>query len=573
MLAPRILIAATAAVLAALPAERALAQATDGTVVRVAGTTPGFAGDGGPATAAQLNEPADVAVVGGNGIAIADLGNDRIRLVRPDGTIVTIAGSTRGYSGDDGPADQARLNRPAGVTALPDGGILIADSANNRIRQVTPDGTITTAAGGRGTRSGQQTPPQNQPGAEGDGGPATAAALSAPADTMVLPGGGYLIVDTGNHRIRRVSPDGTITTFAGTTAGLSGDGGPASQAQLRDPTDVELADDGSILVADTGNDRIRRIERDGTITTVAGARAFDGDPDQLLGARLSAPRSVIGRPNGGLLIADTNQHRIRRLTPLGTIFTVAGTFIGGGGDGGAARTAQFNRPGALAEAPGGGFFVVDTGNATVRRVTGFGAVPPAVLQRSVRVAPAAGAVTVQPLGREAFLPLREDDLVQLSSVMDATAGRIELQTAQNLFGVQQTAQAYDAQFVVRQLIGATPLTDLRLPPLSGCGTTAAPRVSVFSPTAQRRKRKRKRRYRGPKRALWVTERGGNWRTSTGSVAVAAIGTLWRTTLRCDGTLVTVREGRVAVRDKNRLRTRVLRPGQSYFARTPRRRGI
>jgi hypothetical protein len=551
-------LAATAlALLSAAPAA-AQVRATDGTITRVAGSTPGFAGDGGPATAAQLNAPADVAFTSDRSFAIADSGNDRIRQVRPDGTIVTVAGTTRGFSGDDGPATSAQLDRPGGLAVQPDGSLLVADTFNQRIRRVAPDGTIDTIAG-TGARGGG-----------GDGGPATSAQLQQPGGIAALPGGGYLVADTANHRIRRVGPDGVITTIAGTSRGFSGDGGPATRAQLDQPTDVAIAPDGSVLIADTGNHRVRRIEPDGTIVTLAGRGpgfSGDGDPGRL--ARVTAPVSVAPLANGGVLLSDTGNHRVRRVTPLGTIFTVAGTSAGNAGDGGLAKNAQLRSPGALAMAPGGGFLVVDTANATVRRVSDVGAVPPAVLARSVGVSPAGGAVTIRPPGTPQFLALREQDLVPMTSAFDATRGQVELATAQSLFGGQQTARAFDGTFTVRQAGTALPFTTLRLPSLTGCPRTRARSARMTLRAGQRQqRRKRRRRRRGPSRALWVTDSGGRWRTATGSVSATAIGTRWRTTLQCEGVRVTVREGRVRVRDTLRRRSVVLRAGQTRFVRTP-----
>jgi NHL repeat len=539
----------------ALPASSALARATDGTIVNLAGTTAGFAGDGGPATQAQLNAPSDVAFLSPTSVVIADFNNDRIRQVRPDGTIVTAAGSGRGFGGDGGPATSAQLDRPRGVTALSDGGYLIADTFNHRIRRVAPNGTITTVAG-------------TTQGFSGDGTGAAKAQLSFPSDTAVLPGGGFLIADTGNDRIRRVAADGTISTVAGTSRGFGGDGAPATAAHLNQPRDIAVASDGAILIADTGNDRIRRIDPNGTISTVAGIGAgFAGDGDPARGARLHAPFSVAALPHRGFLFADTANNRVRRVTPLGAIFTVAGSGAGNAGNGGLAKTALLNQPGAVTVAPGGGFLVVDSGNATVRRVSDVGAVPAAVFGRSVGVAPAIGGVTVRPSGTTGFLALQEEDLVPTRSDVDSTGGQIAITTALNAAGVQQTAQLYRGPFSVAYR-GAAGSTAFRLAPLTGCSTGARAAVARVASVPAKRKRKRARR-KVASHQLWVSEMGGNWQTATGSISAAAIGTRWHTTLSCDGTRVTVRQGVVRVRDKLHQRTVVLRAGQSYLAQTRR----
>ncbi len=560
--------AALALAIALAASSTALAQtppwATDGSITPVAGTVSGFAGDGGPATQAQLSTVRDVAVLADGSVLVADFDNDRVRRIRPGGVIVTDAGSTRGFSGDAGQAQDAELNRPRGVTALPGGGYLIADTFNGAIRRVAPDGTIATVAGG---------PSATIPG--GENVPATLVPLTRPSDTAALPGGGFLIADTDADRIRRVGPDGRVTTVAGTVRGFGGDGGPATQAQLSQPRDIAVADDGSILVADTGNDRVRRITPDGTITTVAGVGAgLTGDGDPARGARLTQPFSVAALPNGGILVADTGNDRVRRITPLGAIFTVAGTAGGLAGDGGVAKAAQLRRPGAVTLAPGGGFLVADSGNARVRRVGALGAIPPAVSNRSFSLEPGFGTVRVSPLGGAAGQPLREQDLIPVASSVDATDGGLNVITSADDVGGQQTARVYQGAFTLRQEGGApTPVTLFRLPALTGCGnepesrtrSTTAPRASIAATTKKRRRRAKR---------LWVKENGGRWRTATGSVSAAAVGTGWLTTIQCDGTRVTVTEGKVLVKDRLRNRTTLVAAGQSVKVLTRgRQRGL
>ena len=230
----------------------------DGTVTTVAGTgTAGFAGDGGPATAAELDQPHGVALLPDGSFVIADALNNRIRRVLPDGTIVTMVGTGgHGFSGDGGPAADAEIASPRGVASLPDGTLLIPDSDNNRIRLVAPDGTISTVAG------------DGVAGFSGDGGPGTAAELDHPHAVLPL-AKGFLVADTLNDRVRRVWPDGTITTVAGDgTAGFSGDGGTPVSAELDQPKALALRPDGRVLVADAVNDRLRLL----TLPAVAPPR-------------------------------------------------------------------------------------------------------------------------------------------------------------------------------------------------------------------------------------------------------------------------------------------------------------
>jgi hypothetical protein len=529
------------------------AAGTDGAITTIAGNGQvGSAGDGGPAGQAQLSAPADVAYLADGSLVIADSGNSKIRRVGPGGIITTAAGTGfSDFGGDGGQATDADLDTPGGVTALPGGGYLITDTQNHRVRRVAPDGTIATVAGS-----------SSSPGLGGDGGPATAARLNAPTDTTVLPDGGFLIADTGNARVRRVGPDGVISTIVGTSPGFSGDGGPATAAQLSSPRDLTLDSAGRLVVADAGNHRLRRVEANGIITTVAGtgAPALAGDGEPARDARLSAPGSVVPLSNGGLLLTDSGNARVRRVTPLGAIVAVAGSAPGTGGDGGPAKGARLNAPGGLTLAPGGSsFLVADTANATVRQVGGFGAIPPAVLRRSIVVAPRIAGTTVAPLGAPGALPLLEQDIVPSGSAVDATAGKIAVTAAKDPSGVQQTAEIYDGPFTVSQVDsprGTT--TDLRVPRLDGCGGSGARSVPSDFRATKKKKAKRKKKQR----RLWVSDRGGNWRTSTGSTSASSVGTRWATTLLCDGTRVTVSEGRVRVRDRRTGRSVLLSPGQS-----------
>src|SRR5438105_1353172 len=270
--------------------------APGGTVSTVAGDgRAGLGGDGGPAAAAELDFVHGVAAMPDGGFVLADTLNERIRRVFPDGTITTVAGiGINGYNGDGRPATTAALADPRGVATFPDGRILIPDTGNNRIRLVALDGTIRTVAG-VGTR-----------GFSGDGGPAIDAELSSPFGVAPLPDGGFLIEDSGNGRIRRVSPDGHITTVAGDgIAGYAGDGGPAVDAELRDVHNVAASPGGGFVIADTGNDRVRLV-RSGTITTVAGsgAEGFSGDGGPATAAELDHPKAVAVTADGSLLIGD-----------------------------------------------------------------------------------------------------------------------------------------------------------------------------------------------------------------------------------------------------------------------------
>jgi hypothetical protein len=321
------------------------------------------------------------------GYLIADAGNNRVRRVFPDGTIRTVAGTGMyGSSGDGGPATAAHFQDPLGVAVMPDGGFLVADAGAGQVRRVFPDGTIRTVAG-NGTR-----------GFSGDGGPATAAEIYDPNGLAVLPDGGFLIAD-GDYVVRRVSPTGIITTVAGTgVPGSSGDGGPAIAAQLDNPYSVVVMPDGGILIADSGNRRIRRVSPDGIISTVAGTgvQGSDGDGGPATAAQLNYPTGLAATPDGGFLITDFFGDRVRSVSPSGVITTVAGTGKFGlltNGDGGPATAANLTMPFAVAATPSGGFVFSEEGNAAVRLVDGGFATPVAPPATTVPGAPTVGSPT------------------------------------------------------------------------------------------------------------------------------------------------------------------------------------
>jgi hypothetical protein len=323
-----------------------------GRIYGIAGNgRPGYSGDGGPATAARVSPPpGGVAFDGAGNLLIADSGNDRIRVVpAASGScygqpmtlahIYTVAGDgTAGFAGDGGPATAAELDAPGAVTVDGAGNLVLADTGNNRIRvvaatsgrfygQAMTAGDIYTVAGTGGI------------GYSGDGGPATAAKLDAPASVAVDAAGNLVLADSGNNRIRVVAATsgrfygqamtaGDIYTVAGTgTYGFGGDGGPATAAQLRGPAAVTVDGQGNLLIADTGNDRVRLVAAatgtyygqavtGGDIVTVAGngVAGYRGDSHQAVSAELSSPQASGVDGQGNLLIADTGNGRVREVS-------------------------------------------------------------------------------------------------------------------------------------------------------------------------------------------------------------------------------------------------------------------
>ncbi len=319
----------------------------------------GGSGDGGPATAATLDQPRGVAVGGDGSVYIAATYNFRIRRVSPQGTIDTVAGtgepSHSGYGGDGGPATEANLFYPSGTAIALDGTVYLCDMSNARVRKITPHGVISTIAG-----SGYAGPPGED-------------RLDTPAGLDVDRSGTVYIADTLNHRIRRVLPDGTGTTVAGNgIGGYGGDGGPATQASLWEPSAVALGLDGSLTIADTRNNRIRRVLPDGTIVRIAGkgGAGYAGDGGPATQAGIYNPYGVALGPDGSVYIADSGNNRIRLISPQGTISTIAGTGeFGDGGDGGPAIEALLKQPNGVAVAPDGSIYIADLFNHRIRRVS------------------------------------------------------------------------------------------------------------------------------------------------------------------------------------------------------------
>ena len=335
----------------------------DPTITTVAGTgETAYGGDGGAAVEAQLNFPRGVAVDGAGNFYIADTENHRIRKVDPSGVITTIAGTgRRGFGGDGALAVQAGLSSPWGVAVDGAGNLYIADVGNYRIRKVDRSGIITTIAG-----TGRR-------GFSGDGGPAVHAQLNHSArDLAVDTAGNLYIADKDNHRIRKVDRFGIITTVAGTgERNFGGDGGPATAAHLNDPGGVALDNAGNLYIADTDNQRIRKVDPSGIITTIAGSgrRGFGGDGGPATAARLHYPLNLVVDGAGNLYISDSYNSRIRKVDPSGIITTIAGTGRRGfSGDGGPAVQAQLHLPRGVALDGAGNLYIADTNNSRIRFV-------------------------------------------------------------------------------------------------------------------------------------------------------------------------------------------------------------
>jgi hypothetical protein len=430
--------------------------------------------------------------------------------------------------------------------------------------------------------------------------------------------GGYLVVDATFSTVRKVaslSPRATVTLVAGTgSPGFSGDGGPATAAQLEFANDAAQTTDGSVLIATEGN-RIRRVDPLGTISTVAGgAGGFGGDGGPATAAQLSRPWGIATTADGGYLVADRGNSRVRKVL-AGIITTVAGSDFGNfGGDGGPATAASLNQVMRVEPTPDGGFLLADTGNARVRRVEPGASVapppppppppiapppaapppppPPAdkdgdgipdaqdtsdasagptvgktavarVVSGDVFIRRPAGSRSRQAAGAPAgYVALKGAAIIPLGSTLHTTRGRVALTTASSLkTGAgrpTQRAEFYAGIFTVSQHRASRPVTDLTL--RSTSFAKQCPSTGKGARAAAVRSSKRIAR-------LWGNGKG-RFRTRGRNSAATVRGTIWLTEERCDGTLTRVTKGSVTVRDLRAKRTVIVRAPHSYLARRP-----
>jgi RHS repeat-associated protein len=345
--------------------ERRDAEGLAGTITSFAGTgVAGFSGDGGPATSAKLDFPVGVAVGPDGSVYISEYNNMRIRKVDPQGIITTVAGNgSSSISGDGGPATQAGIGQVFRFDVSGDGTITFGADFVARVRQITPNGIIQTVAG---TGSG---------GYSGDGGPATQATISQhPREAQHMPDGSLYFIDGDNHRVRRISPSGNISTVAGTgTAGFSSTDTMAGTARLNLPEALAVGPDGSLYIEDGDNIRIRRITPDGRIKVIWGTGSSGSSGDGGLGTSAKIgyqAQGIDADANGALYLAEWDWCRIRRLGTDRIVTTVAGTgSCGFGGDGGPATQARLNKPYDVATAPDGSIYIADGSNNRARRIS------------------------------------------------------------------------------------------------------------------------------------------------------------------------------------------------------------
>jgi sugar lactone lactonase YvrE len=337
---------------------------TKGMMTRYAGSgKSGFSGDGGQATNASFRVPAGLAFDLEGNLYIADRENHRVRKVDTKGYISTFAGiGEAGFSGDEGPAVKARLNLPSGVVVDKKGNLYISDRSNDRIRVVDKKGVIRTYAG------------SGVAGFQGDAGPALKAQLDKPFGIALDETENLYIADRNNNRVRKVSPDGIITTVAGDGGFFfMGDNGPAYRASVAAPTGVALDSKGNLYIADRNNNRVRVVDRTGMIRTVVGTgqQDYNGDSEMARETNLYLPFGLTVDSNDNLLVIDRSHYRIRRIDPKsGQVETVAGNGMKlFAGDGGPATGATLSFPHGMSVDKKDNIIFSDKGHFRIRKIT------------------------------------------------------------------------------------------------------------------------------------------------------------------------------------------------------------
>jgi sugar lactone lactonase YvrE len=335
----------------------------NGVVTTLAGTAGSYGSADGTGATARFNNPSGVAVDGAGNVFVTDYNNTTIRKITPTGVVTTLAGSA-GLSGSaDGTGAAARFSDPEGVAVDGSGNVLVADWENNTIRKITPTGVVTTLAGTAGSYGS----------ADGTG---AAARFLGPSGAAVDTAGNVFVADSDNNTIRKITPTGVVTTPAGTAGSYGSADGTGAAARFDWPSGVAVDGAGNLFVADASNDTIRKITSSGVVTTLAGSAGYSGSADGTgAAARFNGPNDVAVDGAGNVFVADSNNNTIRKITSTGVVTTLAGSAAADPGSAdGMGAAARFSYPEGVAVDGAGNVFVVDYWNSTIRKVTPAGAV-------------------------------------------------------------------------------------------------------------------------------------------------------------------------------------------------------
>jgi serine/threonine protein kinase, bacterial len=305
---------------------------------------------------ASFHAPVGIAADASGNIFVSDMYNNKIRKITPAGVVMTIAGSGR-YGAGDGMGENASFDHPHGIALDAQGNIFVADYNNHAIRKITPTGFVTTIAGTgeRGCKDGA----------------ATEASFDCPMDITIDKKGNLYVADTFNNKIRKITPTGVVTTIAGGGGrGYKGSGNvddTGASASFNNPQGVTIDANGNLFVNDTYSNRIRKIEPTGVVTTIAGS----GYPSKSDGTGKSSgfdhPHGIAVSASGDLFVADYNNHTIRKITPSGIVTTIAGSGKRGDCDG-EGKSASFSAPFGIAIDPFENLIVADTTNHKIRKI-------------------------------------------------------------------------------------------------------------------------------------------------------------------------------------------------------------
>jgi DNA-binding beta-propeller fold protein YncE len=339
------------------PSAEARVADSVGTLSIFAGTGTDGAATAGPATSSNLNYPTGVAVDSSGNVYIADYSNNVVEKVTPSGTLSVFAGTGTDGAPTAGPATSSNLNGPTGVAVDSSGNVYIADNSNHRIEKVTPSGTLSVFAG-TGTKGAPTA------------GPATSSNLNDPTGVAVDSSGNVYIADQSGKRVVKVKPDGTLSVFAGTGTAGAPTAGPATSSNLNNPAGVAVDSSGNVYIADKSNNLVEKVTPDGTLSVFAGTGTQGSPtPGVATSSKLYGPTGVAVDSSGNVYIADRSNELVLKVTPSGTLSVFAGTGTQGAPIAGPATSSNLNHAFGVAVDSSGNVYIVDSGNNLVEKVT------------------------------------------------------------------------------------------------------------------------------------------------------------------------------------------------------------